>query len=397
MNRSISVSDYKESKFMYYDLELINNSYQNPEINVPEIILDPPNPPVYIQTIYGTHGINMKCELDTLPKNTPLLKDTSKFKMGIESFSFPTQSIPLFIFSNEKYYNSFTITAEFSDVSIPETITRFDYIYSTLPDDEVHYVYGYTGFLNDMNRIFSLLHSRIVSRYDTLSPDKWADNNNFPQEPPFVFFDTDSDRFVFNGAPQESGNGTYVPIKWWFSSNLCSLFVGTYFSEYKYSTANQRYGFSDVRRLGFLQLPKDFNIKSYDGIDYLEMVQECRAGGSWMKFTKLNVSTKYIKVNPASISTLLQYNTQELANTTSDINENIILTYTLSCSGPFNNNQRYEYNAQYIKWVDLLTNDDIRRLDLEFSISDTYGNIYPIYLPEGDKIYARCVFANEIF
>lgn len=400
--KATQVSNNYSSDFNYIDLELLNNTYQEPQY----------------QSVYGNRGNNVVASADSLNRVVNFLnQNPDSHKFAIESFSFPPSSIPFFIFSNKLVdgvynYNRFIITFEI----LTENIRVSDYVFSTRDEYNVGFlVYGYETFISDMNRIFKDLFNQAKTLYDNVhGAGSWTLNTELPQYEPIVVYDESQDRFIFYADPKQADNysvGPVIACNWWFSNNLSQLFRGNLFSDGKFSTINKNYGFSDIRKLAWEILPNNYNIgqyfykQIYSGVVptsygsenlYVRNVQQCQNNGNWMKFTKLIVYTNYLRINKIQQATNLSYNTV-IANTTSNVKTNSLMSYTLDSEGVYNNNNRYIYNSNYPKWMDLTDNSELRRIDLSFALEDIKGTYVNLEIPTNERVTARVLLANKLF
>lgn len=395
-------ADVSSSQFIYVDLEYTNNSYQNP---------------IY-DSSFGNNGLDTYALVDSLSRAVPFVSKASDYKFAIESFSFPESSLPLFIFDNKlvrgQNYNRFYLSAQLTVGST--TYGPFhDYIFSQDPATGPFEIYGYITFTRDLNRIFASLQDQIVTAYDDINgPGSYAANAELPQLVPFCQYSETEDRFNFYADPKQANNyadytnpsASSIPIEWIFSNNLYQLYRGNYFED-AYITGTVDVNFSKLLKIVWDIKPGLTNMaKLYGNVnDYMANTNlntyvvnsgQSPVNGEWGKFTKLVIVSNHMCLRKTNTNAAIKYDINE-SNLGKYVQDNTVLTYTLTTDGSFNKNKRYVYNAVYLRWCDLYDSNSLNRIDLNFGVFDTLGNFYRLKLISGERISVRCVISKKFF
>lgn len=381
--------DVYGTQFIYVDLENTNNTYQDP----------------IFYNDKGNNGKNIIAKVDSLNRSVAYVDRAADYKIAIESFSFPQSSVPFFILNNNSVngenYNRFIITASLTIGNT--TYGPFnDYIFSN-STSTIFTISDYYPIINEINRIFSKLQSEIVSEYNSINgAGSYEANTELPQLTPFLIYDPSTDLFSYYADVYQAENYTSInyPIDWIFSNNLFQLFMGCNFSDYSTLPSLSNNNFSDLKKLKWDIENEDLNTvylpPGTTNNKYVRNTSVVKTGGAWSKFTKLIIISNFMPLRKTNTNSELNYDISS-SNIGQYVQNNTILTYTLSSSGIYNSNLRYEYNAVYPRWGDLYDQGPLNRIDFTFGISDVYGNFYPLYLNSGEKLYIRAVIARKLF
>jgi len=241
-------------------------------------------------------------------------------------------------------------------------------------------VYQYQDFVDMVNSALDLAWREAIVGTDV------------PEQAPFLEFNPETYACSIN-TPRQCEPGRSDPNDYYdiyFNSRLFELFIGfpaDYYSDGQYKIKVRNRGESNVRKL------------TYPGnvtIDYLQMYQEMSSVGMWNPVSAVVFATTSLPIHPTQTSapriyndktnsTGIGYGSPNIANILSDF------AVPISATNQYRPEISYTPSAEY-RLIDMFSNHNLTRIDLQVYWKDKYGNFHRFYLQPGCAAHIKILF-----
>jgi hypothetical protein len=289
---------------------------------------------------------------------SPVLKRPSDYELTVSRFSIPALAIPI-RFQIENY---FQVSLEFNGIRIDKFV---EYVSNSAvnPYYEPYYAIWYYSEISDaITNTLKLLHDQMKIAEPTFSPTKEC------------LMDYDSTTDLFSVYAQTAYADPNIKII--FNQELTELFS---FQMYSNPTV------LDPNILEYVLLIKDNynNSASYGGGGY-KMTQEYSTTGLWNIARNILFETNSIPVE-----------SELLGQSSKNVQRQVITDFNIDRSVRSDRSSIQFFPQGTQRWVDLNSNEELRRIDIKVSWEDVAGNIYPIFLTAEDPISLKIQFRKK--
>jgi hypothetical protein len=329
----------------------------------------------------------------TRNNTTVLLEQPRLYKLSVDRFKIPTNTIPLLIAQNKPESPPDQLVYEFTMIdSLGNTHTDFvEYVPNdpnlSTNDPRYYYIYSYSRFISMLNttlaNIFEILYP--VNMIPVGQPIYNSVPPHFEFDPvaqklslvvPSIFFDpnlTDPDpvwKLRFNFELLRFFQG--------FEANI--IVQG---EVYEFITAN-RYNNNVEILLPVVQPPPEDPPLEPITVNYLNMLPDYNALSRWNELDSVQIITN-IPVNQQFVET---------ADTQSSTSSKPILTDFIVLYPDPNSYAAttLDLSTTERSWYDLYGTSPIRNVQLTFLWVSYTGQVYPLYISRGDAITLKLLF-----
>lgn len=341
----LSVNVYSDSINIYYTMSIVNS-----------IVYDPPNP---------ARSIAKEAKLQ-FTRNDTILNRPSDYRVCVSRLSFPSASIPLFIFPSEE--GTYTVTLSYvpNNPLLPIIQVTENVVYQNINIGDAYSnlqaVYYIQTMLNFVNDAYENAYNQIV-----LDVAAIGETYDVPTAP-FILFNQTTKLFEFYGEI------TYIDnLKRGIFMNkplFDDFFSGFYSREILGGN-----GFNGIQ-LGIQNYGN--NSITIDGTDYIKMTEEFSSSPLVNKVDRIIVSSNMIPTNNTRLATQKQENIP------------VLLDYIIPDEN--SDRRRYEYKPAIYKWVDLTQQHPLRSFDVAFYILFETGEIIPLKINANQRIDMTLLF-----
>tara|TARA_R110000796_G_scaffold114166_1_gene225881 strand:- start:1935 stop:2927 length:993 start_codon:yes stop_codon:yes gene_type:complete len=289
---------------------------------------------------------------------SPILKNPSDYELTVSRFSIPTLSIPI----RFQVPELFKISLEFNGTRIDKFV---DYVSNSAdaPYYKPYYAIWYYSEISEaVSNTLKDLHDQMVIAQPTFPPTKEC----------LMTYDSATDLFsVLAQTAYATPN-----IKIIFNQELTELFSFQMFS-------NPTMLDPDI--LEYLLLIKDNfnNSSSYGGGGYI-MTQEYSTTGLWNISRNILFETNSIPVE-----------TELLGQSSLNVQRQVITDFNIDRSTRSDRSSIQFFPQGTLRWVDLNSSEELRRIDIKVSWEDISGNIYPLFITGEDPLGIKIQFRKK--
>ena len=289
-----------------------------------------------------------------------ILAKANNYRVCVSRFSIPTGLLPLFLFPKEEAF--YTITLSFDDgITIHQQTENLVYVPSNVGDiyEEFQPIYYITTLLQYINLAFQNAFAVL-----SLVP------GYAPTVAPYITYDAENKLFsLWAEAPylNEQEYGIFM------NRPLFDDFFSTFYSREVLS--NLPGGFNGIQLLVKNLYTNSVTINANPGF---RMVQEYSSSELFNHADRLVISTSSMPINPTIIGT----ERQQVLRSLSDF----ILPDDLQ------NRTRLEYTPQLYRWVDLVSHDALRQIDLSVFIIYKNNVPLPLYIAGNAEVLIQLFF-----
>jgi len=292
-----------------------------------------------------------------------ILAKANNYRVCVSRFSIPTGLLPLFLFPKEEAF--YTITLSFDDgVTIHQRTENIVYVPSNIGDvyEEFQPIYYINTLLEYVNLAFQNAFAvlSLIAGYT-------------PTVPPYITYDSDSKLFsLWAEAPylNEQVYGIFM------NRPLFDDFFSTFYSREVLS--NLPGGFNGIQLLVKNQYTNGVTINGNPGF---KMTQEFSTAELFNHADRLVISTSSMPINPTIIGTERQQVLRSIAD------------YVLDDDNQ--NRQRLQYNPTIYRWVDLISHDALRQIDLSVFVIYKNNVPLPLYIAGNAEVLVQLFFTLQ--
>ena len=289
---------------------------------------------------------------------SPVLKRPSDYELTVSRFSIPALAIPI----RFQVPNLFKISLEFNATRIDKFV---EYVSNSAvnPYYEPYYAIWYYSEISEaISNTLKYLHDQMKIAEPTFSPTKEC------------LMDYDSTTDLFSVYAQTAYADPNIKII--FNQELTELFS---FQMYSNPTV------LDPNILEYVMLIKDNynNSVSYGGGGY-KMTQEYSTTGLWNISRNILFETNSIPVE-----------SELLGQSSKNVQRQVITDFNIDRSVRSDRSSIQYYPQGTLRWVDLNSNEELRRIDIKVSWESIDGTVYPIFLTTEDPISLKIQFRKK--
>lgn len=309
-------------------------------------------------------------------RSEAILSNPSEYYLSVIRFRLPGNLIPLFHFPP---INPFFVTFSRSGIDFSFPVNFIPVTSSTTPflGSENNPVFFYQQMLDSINQALHLAYLAVNAAgppFDIFFPPvMWYNETN-----QLFYLRTRNDQF----SPSFIGPDV---VDIWFTSNLFNLF-------------NTMHGFIQ----GFNRLDlKDFRVFIQNNVNnvppnipfpntdaLLDMRTEVNIQYAWEDISKIFITSVSLNINMEEI--------KSANNSGINITRPIVKDFEPIVSGDFRTNNVFQYQPSS-NWIliDLLSNDPLRKLDLQFFWESKNGSIFPFIVPPQMFATVKLMFVRK--
>ena len=322
-----------------------------------------------------------------------ILSNPSEWEYGVENFSCPA-SLPIYIEDTVnfplqlRYVIRNTITGDIEYATDAYNIQVYDNPLGvnvvTIPQSKnliKNGIYNYQSICNAVS--FALENAQIQFDIDRFG------NGEQVIVPPFMRYfhktgnftlyapvDSETTNVSFNLSPQFPIEFPVLPpntvlVEIQFNNNLAKLFNGLY----------QWVSNDDTWKTMVIQSLPGKNVETFDGLTYYGSTTQWDVRREMSQFDKILFQATSFPIK------------DELVGEQKDVVERQLFDYILT--NRLANREQINYFPQYIRWNNLESNTELRRLDMNVFIKYRNGRKYPLKLQPGERFSAKIVFKRK--
>jgi hypothetical protein len=291
---------------------------------------------------------------------SPILKKPSDYELTVSRFSIPAIALPI-RFQIPQY---FQISLEFNGTRIDKFV---EYVSNSA--DEPYYkpyyaIWYYSEISEAITNTLKELHDEMKIAQPTFAPTKEC----------LMTYDSPTDLYsIFAQTAYADPN-----IKLIFNHNLYN--VMTSFQAYSQTSV-----LDPTKNEHIIQIKDNFNNSSTYGGGGYEMKQQYPTTGL------LNIA-RSILIETNSIPVESEY----LGQSSLNVQRQVITDFNIDRSERSDRSSIQFFPQGQIRWVDLNSNEELRRIDIKVSWEDISGNVYPIFSINENPISLKIQFRRKI-
>jgi len=313
-----------------------------------------------INNIYYNFNIRKKeNEFDTYTavndtRTQAIINNPSDYEIAVARFSLPTYSLPVFIWKGNEYFQlvyTYGITKIFKYVKFSPSISNNN-IYGDC-------IWTYQQFIDLINKALKEAFTDLKTA-EPLCP---------ATEPAFLYYNAKTRLLVWN---TEQAYGTTTKV--YFNQEL--FFLMPSFSAFG----------TTINNILFWEMKSKDNKNNHaiiNGINYFSTKQEYPTVYLWKNFKTIIFQTDNIPVN--SEYTMSQQN---------DFRR--VLTDFEVVQGDLDEKQVIQYYPRAeMRWYDLMSSQQLRKMDIKVYWGDNTGKIYPLFLDTDNFIFTMKLYLRK--
>lgn len=329
-----------------------------------------------------------------------ILHDQSQYKMSIIRFDIPTDTAPIFIYDDTK--EEYTVTVRDDEYDVIGTAS-----FSPTQID-----FG-TGLISSNVR-FVKFYQQIIEPFNTALEAAWTDFiNNWPFPTPASPFIDKLNDYIAQGGSGE--NPFYVtrnvetqlatihcldtsvdsatrPLELYVNNNLGNLFVGWYSEFYGFDQPNNL----DIR-LKFIIMPGLANQKIVSGKTYYYLEQEINTSAFWYDTYKIVIISRsmHARLEGYTLTNTIEPQLEAIEGLTTGGATKLSVITDINYEFTTPNIERITYSPDQYRWIDLLSQDPLTKLDFQIFLQTKKGTLRPVYLSPGDSMNIKLLFRKK--
>lgn len=316
-----------------------------------------------------------------------IIQKASEYYLTIVRFNIPAFYIPTLSFvtiPNNPVTGIYSIHMTYDNDISDETniIANTDHLSSvntyfnststrTSDNRNIYYLYGYQKFIYWMNQALADCYASLITNYTGISPVLAAN-----PDPPYIKLDSVTKLFTI-----------YFPPIFQHDYDLIGFGnVKLYFNEYLYELF---YSFDSIRNTETVDhhpLGIDYQIPCLEtelnSNGYYPVTQVYSTLYSWNPFKRILVTSSLLPIRGEFVK---GRNGETLK----------IITDFIPPSSITEQRTSYQYNADQYRLIDLLSDEEIRLIDINVYWEDLYGNLNLFYLQPSSTIEIKLAFFNK--
>ena len=297
----------------------------------------------------------------------PILENPSEYEMSVVRFKVPAETIPIFLWVDDKY----KITLSYGGTDYTESLP---WIPKALPSDN-KYLYGravwsYQSFLDSINLAFKTAFDKLKIDFP-LAP---------PTEAPYITYEPVSELFtIWAERLYEEETDTIAII---FNYNLFAVIPS--FQVDRLNIPPPSEGIFFDTKFQRLKVKNNYNNKVVvDGKDYYKFPQEYSTLALLNDFISISFETDSIPIEP------------ELLPAQKNVVRRLITDFE-PLDG-INDHQSFQYYPQgALRYYDLKSSYPMHKIDIRVYWIDRRGEQYPIYINRDEVLTLKLIFRRKV-
>lgn len=291
-------------------------------------------------------------------RTIPYLKSCNEFELGIVRFSVPSTLIPIFFFGE----NVYRVSLSYSNVKVDVNVIYTPDVVSISPYSIYKPVYSVSNFIRWINTALLTANTNLQVAQPL-----------YTASAPQIEFDPTSKLFKL-----------YAPTI--YNSTLATpAFVGLNSTLYDFFRS---FGASYVALTDtfFLDVyPTLTNTRTINTINYIVITTDTPIVDNWETLQQVVISTSSIPVQPEM---------RAFGNTSLPVQRSILTDFNFT--GLLEDNALLQYyTSGYVRWYDLMSGNELNKVDLEMLWLDREGKTYPIYLLANETANLKICFRKK--
>jgi hypothetical protein len=285
----------------------------------------------------------------SVDKTVEILNNPKEYEMSVVRFKIPADSIPIFFFEDNKW----SLLIERNGVETDSFFLLFVQNTNGTP------IYGKRGIWTPQEFVNSTNEALKQAYLDSGLTD----------DPPFIVFDPVSNLMSIYKAESED-------YKIFFSKTLYDKYVS-------FPTAS--YDTSDIFKTAEIQTVNNYgqNIIQYNGKAYTKTTQDYISVNKWSMVQQILFRTTLLPVNP------------ELEGNITNVTRDIITDFE-PIEAPFDKSSYYYFGRGALRYIDLLSEQELRSIDLSVYWRDTGNNEYKFILNSLTPLTIKLLFRKKL-
>lgn len=320
----------------------------------------------------------------TRNNTTVLLEQPRLYKLSVDRFKIPSNTIPLLIAQSTGILNELVYAFSMSSDGINFTSANVTYIGNGLEtsDPRYYYIYSYSRFIYMLNQTLKTLFNTV---FDAAFPVPAPADPNYKVVPPHFEFDSVAQKLSLV-VPAELFDTELPGATWKLRFNFELLrFVAGFESNiivngqlYEFKTYNKYNNNVPVVITDFDAPPNEITKT------YLNMIADYNALSRWNELDSIQILTN-LPVNQQFVET---------SDTNSATSSKPILTDFIVFYPDPNSYAAttIDYSTTERSWFDLYGTSAIRNVQLTFIWVSYTGETYPLFISKGDAITLKLQF-----
>lgn len=318
------------------------------------------NDHIYYNAIIRNNTNNIKVAKFSETRQTALIDDPSSYYATIARFQVPTTQLPIFNFIN----GSYSVTLTFNGVPFTTDLVfvRRDFAY---PDEQ--FIFDYQEMIDMINTAFATSFTALKLAFP-LAP---------PTVPPFMLYNGHEVGTSIRFEDQYDPAVASPTIEVYMNSVLFSFF-NNYLIDYLSFTADEAVRF----------IVKD-NGNNVVGTDRI-MSQTYPTFYNWYDFKSLIITSNSLPIASEAIGAVV--GGQSGLNT----QLSIITDFVPTQWGTNDTASKLVYSPEpQYRYLDMYSNQSIRKLDFQILYEDKFGQIRPLFLAPGQEASIKMLFVKK--
>ena len=297
-----------------------------------------------------------------------IISNPNEYELAVVRFSVPSYNIPVYFFNDDVLSFTFGVEIEGKEYVASRP---FEYILKRIPQ-----LYG-RKTLWSYNEMIDIMNTTLEDLFEDLKTAVEDDGKDLPDgitTPPFFIFDPTTRLISYHIEDGWVDEDAVPVVDWYCSPEVQRLFPTFVFLYNGGAPDDLKYQFSPVERY--------FNKNTYEGVEYLVMVQDSPTLYLWSPLKTIQFQTQSIPVNP------------EFLPSVNNAFSRVITDFEAPSDDP--SRQPIQFFPQGpLRYYDLKSNYGLRDIDLVVEWVDCDGTPYPVYLTKGDILTCKLLFRRK--
>jgi len=333
---------------------------------------------VYYNVLFNNTSDVPQPAFFTETRSSPLIANPSRYHMAIVRFSIPGFDIPLMLWPNNQngtpnnLFYSFTFSYSGFDYRI--YLNYIPWATSTTTNGTSP-IYSYQNFIDSTNQALYDAHIYMASNapgYPGLCP-------------PYVVYDPSAKILsLIADTTYLCQSVSSAGIKIYSNFSLHEFYEPIPHIGVSYNSPTGKDVLFVVEKTGNNNLISNNPIGALVNVGAYSMNSFFNVLNDWGSLKSIIMTSSNMRTKEEYIQTKLSINTDSSQNIITDFEpDRSVVGYTSSW---------FQYNAQIYRWVDLISNDPLRTVDINLYWTDGLGQLYPIYIPSGKYFTIKILF-----
>lgn len=349
-----------------------------------------------VPNISETSNIYYQCKMlndtpDSVPatfqesRPSPIIDVMSNYKLAIIKFTVSANSIPMFIVGDQVQYIGYRIEAD-----------NIFTLRRPFPGQDGRFIFNINQYLDEVdgfNETSTIAFNDLIAAYDLIyGPGAYIANAALPQAPAKLVFDEVTQLFTLYADERMSDVSNTVRL--FFSYSMVKLVKGLNFI---LTPTFVQSPLPNIKGLYASIKYKPFNSNQYINgpITYIVSVAEYNTCSAWFFTDTLLLISNSLTTRNSFVAT-----PTTTSGSSSNVNLPIVSDFTINLdySPSSNPTTKLEYypSAEY-RWIDLIGDNQLSNVDIEFRIQTREGRIFPLIISSGDYFSVSMLFTRRSF